>query len=526
MEDHGPAADGSPVDTVRHQAALRQLEQQVARVGDDEVDVASRAMLQRLRAVATVLLPDGSDPIESQKTAELTTGELLTALVGVVQRSLRHDQAWLVYVAMSTVFPMEDVVLAFVRKAELLSTRETVIWLLERSLRAARSMGALDHELDLVVGGVVVDVDFAAKYEHNSGIQRVVRRVLPIWAANQELTMTVWGEGRMSWRTLRPAERSRVLEWDSHREALPDDALGPTRLVVPWRSTVVLVEVPNKVEHCLPLAALARFSGNVVNAVGYDVIPITSAETVPVDMSDHFAKYLAVLKHSGAVAAISGTAADEFSGFASMLAAQGLTGPTVTACVLPADEVHSVGSVRFDPTPLVVCVGSKEPRKNHVAVLAAAERLWLEGVRFELFFIGIVGWDARYFKAWERRLVRAGYPVRAPARVADGELWEAYAHARFTVFPSLHEGYGLPVAESLAYATPVITTDYGSTAEIAADGGCLLVDPRDDEAIYAAMRAMLTDDALVARLRGEAAARPRRAWSEYASQLWTALVPA
>ena len=81
-------------------------------------------------------------------------------------------------------------------------------------------------------------------------------------------------------------------------------------------------------------------------------------------------------------------------------------------------------------------------------------------------------------------------PTRSEARglVGDDDLWNAYERAAFMIFPSLHEGYGLPIAEALAHGTPVITSDFGSTAEIARDGGCLLVDPRDDEQIVDAMR--------------------------------------
>lgn len=89
---------------------------------------------------------------------------------------------------------------------------------------------------------------------------------------------------------------------------------------------------------------------------------------------------------------------------------------------------------------------------------------------------------------------------------------------------SLHEGYGIPVVEALAKGVPVLTSDYGSLAEVAAAGGCLTVDPRDPEAIAAGMRTLLTDDALVDRLRREAAARPARSWEQYATEVWDALV--
>jgi glycosyltransferase involved in cell wall biosynthesis len=72
--------------------------------------------------------------------------------------------------------------------------------------------------------------------------------------------------------------------------------------------------------------------------------------------------------------------------------------------------------------------------------------------------------------------------------------------------------------------TPVITTDYGSQAEIAADGGCLLVDPRDDDSIADAMRRLVTDRDLRERLAEEARNRPVRTWDDYAAQTWAFLV--
>ena len=97
--------------------------------------------------------------------------------------------------------------------------------------------------------------------------------------------------------------------------------------------------------------------------------------------------------------------------------------------------------------------------------------------------------------------------------------------ARFTVFPSINEGYGLPVAESLACGTPVVTSDYGTMKEIAdAGGGALLVDPRDDHSIADGMRRLLTDDTLLAELTAQATSRTPRTWDQYAEETWALLV--
>jgi len=480
------------------------------------VDEARNALLQRLAAAYEVLARDGAEggilPVEGP--AGVT--EYLDAMIHGLVTTHRSDQAWLIFVALSTVLPEMADVEAIVRHARLNSVVDTRLWLMGFTLRAARSRGRLTQRMTVLTEAVVVDVNFSATDEHNSGIQRVVRRTMPEWVRQHEtVTLCAWGVGAM--RTLTEREEHRVIAWDSERAGAHDPST--TELLIPWKSRVVLAEVPSRAYMCDPIAAMARYSGNVVSLIGYDAIPLVSAETVPVDMSDHFAKFLSVVKWADSVAAISVAAAGEFRGFARMVGSQGLSGPRVVECSLPADPVRSV-VVGERTRPLVVVVGSKEPRKNHVAVLFAAERLWREGLDFELFFVGAYGWDTRLFRTWLRRLQKAGRAVSAPARVGDDGLWRAYAEARFTVFPSLHEGYGLPVAESLAYGTPVITTVYGSTGEIAAGGGCLTVDPRDDEQIVDAMRVLLTDDAVLARLKVEAAARPVKTWEQYAAEVW------
>jgi len=114
--------------------------------------------------------------------------------------------------------------------------------------------------------------------------------------------------------------------------------------------------------------------------------------------------------------------------------------------------------------------------------------------------------------------------VQLITALPDDLLWAAYRLARCMVFPSLNEGFGLPVAEALAIGTPVITSDFGSMREIAAEGGALLVDPRDDADLRQAMRILICDDDVHARLSQEAAMRSTRTWEQYAADTWAYLV--
>jgi glycosyltransferase involved in cell wall biosynthesis len=207
-----------------------------------------------------------------------------------------------------------------------------------------------------------------------------------------------------------------------------------------------------------------------------------------------------------------------------MLPSAGLPAPRIVAVPLPITAVAATPPPASSDRPLVLCVGSHEPRKNHGAVLYAAEALWREGHDFELAFVGGNAWGADAVLDRIGRLGRAGRPVSNRSAVSDDELAKLYSRARFTVFPSLNEGFGLPVAESIAAGVPVVTSDVGSMREIAEPGGALLVDPRDDDALVDAMRLLLDDEVELARLAAEAAGRQLGTWEAYADRLWDVLV--
>ena len=131
-----------------------------------------------------------------------------------------------------------------------------------------------------------------------------------------------------------------------------------------------------------------------------------------------------------------------------------------------------------------------------------------EGIPISLHLVG--RGSASFIGAFDADVAAArsrGVDVRVRRDVGDAELAELYSTARVVAFP---------------HGTPVLTSSYGSMAEVASAGGCVVVDPRDDEAIVAALRSMLTDEQAYERLRAEARARPHRSWNDYAEQTWDA----
>lgn len=509
--------------------------------GVEETDVEDpqgpRAVLdplvQRLRVAASTLAIAVPEPLENPgQEAAAVLAALLEGVHGDADGDGDPDPraVWLVLTALGSAFPSTDELLQSLRLLRAVGPVAAFSLFLRGGYHRALNNGAPRLEMDVVRGEVVVDVDFCATSDLHTGIQRVVRETLPRWERDHELRMLGWTENHGAFRGLDDSEVHRVLRWGSDSSSGAGQPPGgearrtpaPQRLVVPWGCTVVLPETAEP-QRCALLAALARFSGNAVVMVGYDCIPLVSPELIHPGLPERFTRYLSLVKHARTVAGISISATTEFEGFRRMVGAQGLPGPRVVECVLPVEVPPVQGPRPTTDIPMVMSVGSFEPRKNQLAVLHAAERLWREGLRFEVRFVGGGGYLTE-FDTFRARLVAAGRPITMRTAITDAQLWHTYRSARFTVFASLHEGFGLPVAESLALGTPALTTSYGSTLEIAEGGGALTVDPRDDDALAEAMRRLLTDDALVEELRRAAAARPPRTWDDYSRELWQHLV--
>ena len=474
------------------------------------------ALQQRMRELLRVLgaLPPGG---AVEETAPRLAGRVEEALTGA-----GRDVTWLALAVLTGRLPHGFEVVAAARRLELDGPGPALAPALATVLSPLSPDRWRPVRVEVREGAVLADVSSTARYDIQTGIQRVVRRTVPLWVRDHGVQLTAWTTGDDGLRDLAPHEEERVLRWTG---PLGDTPPGrASTVVVPWRGTVLLPEVPGLAQ-CGRLAGLAEHSGNRVALLGYDCIPVLGAEFVPDLLPTLFARYLGVVKHADRVATISASAAEEFGGIGRALAAQGLAGPHVQAVPLATEVPDAAPGEPPAGDPVVLVVGSHEPRKNHLAVLHAAELLWRDGVRFRLRLLGGRGFDTEPFEQRLAALVAAGRPVEVVRSPSDAQVWDAFRAARFSVFPSLYEGYGLPVVESLAFGTPVVLTGYGSTAELDGQGGTVAVDPRDDAALTAALRRLLTDDEAVAALRAEALARPVRTWEEYARESWAALVP-
>ena len=163
-------------------------------------------------------------------------------------------------------------------------------------------------------------------------------------------------------------------------------------------------------------------------------------------------------------------------------------------------EVIDAVARRYDLTTgdYILFVGALEPRKNLVRLLDAAQELLRGGWRDvpPLALVGPSGWRNHELVT---RIRSAGSSVRLLGPVPRNDLVALIGGASLLAYPSLSEGFGLPVLEAMACGTPVVASHIGPIVEVAGDAA-LLVDPTDPEDIAEGLRQVLDDSHLRADL--------------------------
>jgi len=170
------------------------------------------------------------------------------------------------------------------------------------------------------------------------------------------------------------------------------------------------------------------------------------------------------------------------------------------------------------PTRFLLCVGTLEPRKNLTTLIAAYGALpAADRARVHLVLAGGKGW---MFDAIEQQIIELGLTetVHLPGFLSDDALVGWYNAAEAFVYPSLFEGWGMPVTEAMACGTPVVVSNRSSLPEAAGETG-ILVPPQDIAAWQQALAQVIHDPTW--REVAGAAARERSlqfSWSTTAAQ--------
>jgi glycosyltransferase involved in cell wall biosynthesis len=170
------------------------------------------------------------------------------------------------------------------------------------------------------------------------------------------------------------------------------------------------------------------------------------------------------------------------------------------------------------PEQFFLYVGTLEPRKNLVRLLNAYRAARDKGVEWPLVLAGGKGW--LYEEIFQRvRDLKLEDSVRFPGYVLYGELPLWYNAASAFVYPSLYEGFGLPVAEAMACGCPVLTARNSSLVEVAGDAA-ILVDGEDETAIADGLCRLVGDGAIRAELSTRGLAQSAQfSWARTAADM-------
>lgn len=373
-----------------------------------------------------------------------------------------------------------------------------------------------------------------------SGLQRVAVQVARALLGMADVEFVKWDpiDGQLRYfnardltnffRTSPWPEGVRINPFAERRRYRFDETLGEdkagTWLLMPEISYLS----PGGAEFYARIVAQAREYGIGTATIFYDLIPITNPDYQSAGSLLH-ERYVRELLTVDLVLPISHYSAEVLRAYESEHfklddAGRVRIGHTIAAVPLATvnDDARMVPA-HPDPAArnLVVLLGTVEPRKRQVEVLRAFRHARLHE-RFGLQLVVVGSLHPKVAEAFTA-LVESDPGITYLGYADQALVADLFSRARFSVFASNDEGFGLPICESLAHGVPCLTADFGAMREVGWGGGCLLLDVNDEAELKRGLERLAQDDALVAQLRSEITERPFRTWVDYGNDLLGAM---
>jgi glycosyltransferase involved in cell wall biosynthesis len=380
-----------------------------------------------------------------------------------------------------------------VSKAELwLRSTESDAELCEKflgELTVSLAESAASTDLMVVNDAVIVLLVNIAKNDLHTGVQRVSRSLCKeLLEVDQNIVFANVSEDGFSLCHL---------DFDFVREALAEDyrlnqGLSSNEfyenVLVPINCRILIPEVPLDVEANSRLSAIAESSSNSLACIGYDLIPILSPEFVSRQESERFTHYLSMTSRAKKILCISEQSAAEFRGFFRAKESLGAIAPEVSVIEIPVDiNEITKNTISRNSKLSVLTVGTIEPRKGQIETLLACKKLWSEEIDLKITFVGKV--HPEIDEIWTSLI--HGLPEDSFSHLCDlseQELGHLYSSSDLSIFVSKHEGYGLPIVESIMHGTPVLTTNFNPAYQKVKNSGAIGISTVDAETIASELR--------------------------------------
>ena len=242
---------------------------------------------------------------------------------------------------------------------------------------------------------------------------------------------------------------------------------------------------PGLMHWTYPIPVIMRGWKNVYTI--HDVIPLGESQLSPIRTNRHRRLLRAIARNADRLITVSDSARRDI---VQALRCDPSLVTNTSQAISVSSNAGTFAPVASADDYFLFC-GTIEPRKN---LMRLAEAYGQSGARRKLIIVGPDGWQGESV----RRIIDRENVVLLPFQPRD-RLIQLMQHARALLFPSLSEGFGLPIVEAMALGTPVMTSSGGATAEVAGTAA-LLVDPFDVGMMSKSIAKLDSDDALCARL--------------------------
>jgi glycosyltransferase involved in cell wall biosynthesis len=324
---------------------------------------------------------------------------------------------------------------------------------------------------------LLVDISELVQRDARSGIQRVVRSILKEWLSNPpegyrvEPVSALPDEG---YRYARSYTQS-FMGWPAPEaeDSLIDHAPGDIFFGLDMQPQVQIAHAP--------FYQVLRRNGVTVKFLIHDLLPIQMPEFFPAGNEEGFTQWLKVIAECDGAVCVSETTAKDLEKWLlrntnwerkrPFHVAWSHNGADVASSMpskgRPADADLVVEQLNKHPSFLMV--GTLEPRKGHLQVLDAFDKLWLSGQQINLVIVGKIGWKSDALI--DRLTGHPDYGVRLLwlDGISDEYLEEIYASCSCLIAASYGEGFGLPLIEAAQHNIPVIARDIPVFREVAGE---------------------------------------------------------
>ena len=375
-----------------------------------------------------------------------------------------------------------------------------------------------------ILGNIYYWVDHTCSYPSNSGIQRVVRCLARALAENgYRLIPVKWDSQNHKFYSPTKPELDYLSQWNgpsvkSWSEWVPLHAAGMNDIfLVPELTTYLPL-------NCLTKAlGVMRLYGIKSAIVFYDALPWRLKNIYPYPATAAHEDYMQNLNLFDQVLCISKHSKNELIEYLVQCEKRIVFAKDqIVDCCLPGEFLESTRNHKLcnskNRVKTILCVGTVEPRKNHLNLLKAFQILQNKyNKEIELILLGGAPFPDLTKKI--EQIIKNQPSIKWEKDASDFRLKHLYDKCLFTVYPSLDEGFGLPILESLWYGRPCICRNASSMAEIAPGGGVVTVDTTNPELLAHAMHTLLVDEDYYKKVAKSAVARPLKSWSNYALQL-------